>query len=565
MSSPTGRSADEKIAGSPPLLPDATALAATRPHAGTPPDPTALAATRPHAGTPPDATALADTRPHVGQPAPPSRGSDGLIGQKVRAYRIVAELGRGGMGVVYEAVHDEIGQRAAVKTLNLQRLASSASDPAIALRFLTEAKALAIARHPGLVHIFDYGQLPDGTLFLLMEYLEGESLASRMQRRAQEAKEPPTAGRPPGMRSSQAVRLARQISDALTVTHEKGIYHRDLKPSNIYVVPDSEAPGGERVKILDFGLARIRPSKDGSAAEAGAGSAVARTSTSVVMGTPLYMAPEQCRGLAQADGPSDVYALGVMLYELLAGAPPFTGNTASDLIAMHIYQPPPPLARRVAGLPRALSNLVMSMLRKDPAERPTMAQVAQTLREIEREPKVLTAPRTSSPGKRLVLVLGAGALLALLWLLSAPLRNPSRDTKRPLLDDRTRVVAPLDSPPPPASPSGPVSALPASPTTSPHAAPAVTPAAPPIPPQATPSHATPPQPEMPAVPDRRPVRPGPERTGRRPADKPNKPSAGPEKTPGKAAAPPPTPAPSVTPAVPPEKPKEEEVHVPALR
>ncbi|HNN94111.1 MAG TPA: serine/threonine-protein kinase, partial [Pseudomonadota bacterium] len=436
-----------------------------------------------------------------------------------------------------------------------------------AQRFLTEAKALAIARHPGLVHIFDYGQLPDGTLFLLMEYLEGESLASRMQRRAEEAKAPPTAGRPPGMRSSQAVRLARQISDALTVTHEKGIYHRDLKPSNIFVVPDSEAPGGERVKILDFGLARIRPSSEGAAAEAGAGAAVARTSTSVVMGTPLYMAPEQCRGLAQADGPSDVYALGVMLYELLAGAPPFTGNTASDLIAMHIYQPPPPLGRRVAGLPRALSSLVMSMLRKDPAERPTMAQVAQTLRELEREPTVLAAPTTTGPSRRLVLVCGAAALLALLWLLSAPLRNPSPATKRPPLHAPPRAVAPIESPPPPspAAPSGPVGVLPASPSTSPGAVPVVAPAAPSLPPPAAPLQAAPSQPETASAPDRRPARPSLERTMRRPADKPAKPSAGTEKTPGQAAAPPPTPAASVAPAAPPEKPKEEEVHVPALR
>ena len=134
--------------------------------------------------------------------------------------------------------------------------------------------------------------------------------------------------------------------------------------------------------------------------------------------------------------------------------PPFTGNTASDLIAMHIYQPPPPLGRRVAGLPRALSSLVMSMLRKDPAERPTMAQVAQTLRELEREPTLLTAPPTSSPGKRLVRCLGGSAAGAAV-LLSAPLRNPSRERDEASAARRPHPRGGTDrGPPSPAAPSG---------------------------------------------------------------------------------------------------------------
>lgn len=322
--------------------------------------------------------ALAETRPHADRAQAPDRPVDPLIGQCVRAYRIVRELGRGGMGVVYAAEHVDIGQRAAVKTLNLQRLGPSGSDPAIAQRFLTEAKALAIARHPGLVQLFDYGQLPDGTLFLLMEYLEGESLADRRERQRRQAADSAPCQ---AMAPVEAVRIGRQLADALGVAHEKGIFHRDLKPSNVFLVADSEAPAGERVKILDFGLARIAQTAD--AAADGAPASPARTSTSVIMGTPLYMAPEQCRGLAHADGRADVYSLGVLLYELLAGTPPFTGNTTGELIAMHIYQQPVPLSRRAPGVPRDLSALVMRMLRKDPEQRPLISEVGRVLRAIE--------------------------------------------------------------------------------------------------------------------------------------------------------------------------------------
>lgn len=361
--------------------------------------------------------ALAETRPHADRAAPPDRSGDPLIGQCVRAYRIERELGRGGMGVVYEAKHIEIGQRAAVKTLNLQRLGGSASDPAIAQRFLTEAKALAIARHPGLVQLFDYGQLPDGTLFLLMEYLEGQSLADRRESRP--AQDPAAPGGT-AMTPVDALRIGRQIADALVVAHEKGIFHRDLKPSNVYLVADSEAPAGERVKILDFGLARIAVSR---ADDAGSAASSARTSTSVVMGTPIYMAPEQCRGLSLADGQADVYSLGVLLYELLAGTPPFTGTTSGDLIAMHIYRQPQPLSRRARGVPRPLADLVMQMLRKEPDQRPTMAQVSRTLRQLESAgpPK-----EQDSLGRRMLpWVLGLGlAGAGLLWrqrVLETPL------------------------------------------------------------------------------------------------------------------------------------------------
>jgi serine/threonine protein kinase len=208
-----------------------------------------------------------DRRPVVSVPAP--RESDQLdehIGQRIGSYRIVRELGRGGMGIVYEAVHDQLGQRAVIKTLQPQL----SQNQAFSQRFLVEARAISIVQHPGLVKIFDFGQLPDKTLYILMEHLAGEPLSDRLCR--EKLDEP------------SALRLARQIASTLQVAHERGVIHRDLKPANIFVIPDPEAPAGERVKLLDFGLAKIE--------EGPAGSGPRSTTPGTIMGTPVYMSPE---------------------------------------------------------------------------------------------------------------------------------------------------------------------------------------------------------------------------------------------------------------------------------
>ena len=202
---------------------------------------------------------------------------------------------------------------------------------------------------------------------------------------------------------------------------------------------DPEAPAGERVKILDFGLAKIAQSSD-------AGGAPHRTTTGMIMGTPLYMSPEQCRGLAYADDKTDVYSLGILLFEMLAGQPPFVADTAGDLIAMHIAQSPPPLRRLVPTASAAVAALVADMLKKDPAARPSMAQVAARLQAVSAAPprSVPTVPRW---------LLGAAAVLVVLTavLIGRSLREPPVPPRRPLPEiagqGRTGGAVPPDPPP----------------------------------------------------------------------------------------------------------------------
>jgi serine/threonine-protein kinase len=208
-----------------------------------------------------------------------------MANQLIANYRVIRLLGEGGMGLVYEAVRDDIGVRAAVKVLRPEY----AHNAELAGRFINEARAANMVQHPGLVRVFDYGRLPTGEPYLAMEFLEGVSLRARMMR-----------DRPLG--EGDAMRLGRQIAAAVGAAHAKQIVHRDLKPENVMIIDDADAPGGERAKVLDFGIAKL---------ETGAPSQV-RTRTNTMMGTPVYMAPEQCRGLKTITDRADVYSLGVI-------------------------------------------------------------------------------------------------------------------------------------------------------------------------------------------------------------------------------------------------------------
>ena len=286
--------------------------------------------------------------------------------QFIGPYRVVREIGRGGMGAVVEAVHPQIQRRVAIKVLHPQ----FAKNEQLVTRFFNEARAVNIVNHPSIVQISEFAQLPDGTAYIVMEYLDGESLGSRMKR---------SGGRLPLV---DALRLSRQIAAALAAAHAKGIIHRDLKPDNIMIVADPEAPGGERAKVLDFGIAKLAaaavPTQSGDGLEQ-----VSQTRTGVMIGTPLYMAPEQCKGAGTIDDKADVYSLGVMLYRMLCGRPPFIGEGAGSVLAMHIYEPPPPLREFEPSIPEDLAGLVHLLLSKDPAQRPPMLQVAQALEQLK--------------------------------------------------------------------------------------------------------------------------------------------------------------------------------------
>lgn len=276
---------------------------------------------------------------------------------QIGPYRIARRLGQGGMGAVYEAIQEPIERRVALKVLLPQH---AESEDALN-RFFNEARSVNRIEHPSIVQVSDYGRAPDGTAYLVMEYLRGESLAERIEQLN-------TAGR--RLPWTDAAHIAAQIADALTAAHEKSIVHRDLKPGNVMLVRDPAVPGGERAKILDFGIAKLTQ-------EQGKG-----TATNALMGTPQYMSPEQCRGAGGVDGKTDVYALGIMLYEMIAGRPPFLGDNAIEYIGQHVYKDPPSLYEFEPKAHPPLVTLIHRLLVKDKAVRPAMCEVGSELSRL---------------------------------------------------------------------------------------------------------------------------------------------------------------------------------------
>ncbi len=290
---------------------------------------------------------------------------------KIGAYTILRLLGSGGMGHVYEAMHDQIQRRAAIKVLHKRY----ANNRQIAQRFINEARAVNIVQHPSLVNIYEFGQSADGSAYIVMEYLDGETLRQRLERSG--GKLPPEV----------AVRLCRQIASALSAAHQKGIIHRDLKPVNIMIVPDVEAVGGERAKVLDFGLAKVvfpDNESDGSGL----------THTGTILGTPAYMAPEQCRSARSVDDKSDVYALGIILYEMLTSDIPFDAESDAELLSMHMYKAAPPIKDKAPNIHPDLAALVERMLAKQQIDRPSAAEVAGELGRIS-----ALQPLAATPGQ----------------------------------------------------------------------------------------------------------------------------------------------------------------------
>lgn len=296
-----------------------------------------------------------------------------MQGQQLGPYKILRQIGAGGMGAVYEALQVTIERRVAIKILHPQ----FARDSGVMQRFANEARAVNLIDHPALVQISDFGRLDDGTAYIVMELLRGQTLA----RRAEE-----NAGKLP---AAITMRVCAQVAAALQAAHHKGVIHRDLKPENVMLVPDELAPAQERIKILDFGIAKF--------AEAAQREQV-QTRTGTLLGTPRYMSPEQCRGADRVTDRADVYSLGVMLFELLSGSPPFIGQSAFDVLAKHIYEPAPSLDSLCPDLPGDLCTLVASLLAKEGALRPSMAQVRATLDQLALAPPGSDAEPAASCG-----------------------------------------------------------------------------------------------------------------------------------------------------------------------
>jgi serine/threonine-protein kinase len=263
-----------------------------------------------------------------------------LIGQRINNYEIKALLGEGGMGAVYLAEHPLIGRKVAVKVLRRELT----QDPTMVQRFINEARAANAIRSGNIVEVLDVGVLPDGLPYLIMEFLDGESVARRIER----------LGRLP---AAEAVEIASDTAAALGAAHAAGIVHRDLKPDNLYLSEDSRAPGRPLTKVLDFGIAKLRGDFSPGAI---------KTVTGVLMGTPRYMSPEQCKGIAsEIDHRTDIYALGVILYEMVTGAPPFVSDGFGVVLMMHISQPPLPPRLRNPDVSPELEAIIQRALEKD--------------------------------------------------------------------------------------------------------------------------------------------------------------------------------------------------------
>jgi|GEM_PF-1210819 serine/threonine protein kinase len=272
-----------------------------------------------------------------------------LIGQTVGNYVISEELGAGGMGAVFLAEHPHLGKQVAVKVLHSHFSPTSN----VADRFLIEAKAIAKIEHPNIIDVYDFGVLGDSQLYYIMERLRGRELVQVMKAQ-------------PKMSCAEVFPYLRQISSALEAAHGAGIVHRDLKPSNIFV-QDGTPP---RIKLLDFGIAKMFEEE---------GDSPTLTTTGLVMGTPTTMAPEQAAGNQKAIGPcTDIYALGVITFWMLAGRPPFVADASAVILALHITKDAPNILEFAPDVPKGVAELLAQCLAKDPAQRPkTASEIAR--------------------------------------------------------------------------------------------------------------------------------------------------------------------------------------------
>jgi serine/threonine-protein kinase len=274
--------------------------------------------------------------PEDGQPLPET--SDALLGTEIGRYRLARMIGEGGMGQVYLAVQPAIGSRVAIKILSDQ----CARNPELLERFFAEAKAVNLIRHEHIVSVMDLAQLPDGRPYIVMEFIEGFTLAA-IVRGAHRA---PVGG---------VVQVMSEVLSALGAAHQLGIVHRDLKPDNILITGEGHA------KVLDFGIAKLAPGLSNALSP--------RTRTGALLGTPAYMAPEQISGSGNVDARTDIYAAGIVLFESVTGQVPFTGETLYDLMRAHLEVAPPRPTSLRPDLSPAIEEVILQALAKDPKDR----------------------------------------------------------------------------------------------------------------------------------------------------------------------------------------------------
>ena len=384
------------------------------------------------AATAPDVELGAAAAAVAPAPTAPSEGFDSLVGATVAGrYQIIRRIGEGGMGAVYEAKHAIIGKRVAVKVL-LEKFLTKSDFVA---RLLQEARLASAIGHEHIVDVTDFGTTDDGRAFVVMEFLEGESLAQLVMREAP-------------LPVERALRIARQVASALQAAHAKGIVHRDIKPENIYLIQRGD---GDFIKVVDFGISKAVKSTQGDDAPD-----YRLTHTGLLLGTPLYMSPEQARGEEDLDHRVDVWALGVLLYECLTGEVPFRANNYLGIISQVLTRdaPPPSRLRPELGISEAVETVVMHAMEKDRARR--YASMADVEADIDRvlagDQNVVgagtrllpsTTPSPGNPARGRFWVWGA-AVVALATGVTMALARP--EPSQPV---KTVTTAPPPAAPPP--------------------------------------------------------------------------------------------------------------------
>jgi len=269
-----------------------------------------------------------------------------MIGKTISHYRIVEKLGEGGMGVVYVAEDTVLGRRVAIKTLSAGR---AARDPHFRSRFLREARAVSTLSHPHIATIYEYGETEDGQPYIVMELVKGETLGELMLTEK--------------LTIPRALEIVEQVAEALAEAHRQGIVHRDIKPTNVALDHRGE------VKVLDFGLAKQIPTGSIDATDPERQTLLnTQTQEGVVVGTPMYLSPEQALGV-EVDARSDLFSLGGLLYECIAGKPPFSGRTPGEICAKVIRDDPPPPSRSNANVPKELDRIALKAMAKKPEAR----------------------------------------------------------------------------------------------------------------------------------------------------------------------------------------------------